>query len=782
MSQTNLYFDIFGRDRGVGTMLDNVGNHGQRLNSVMAGVGGAIGGIASQAVMGGLEKVFSVFSTGIDEVKDAQAGIAQLEAGIRSTGNAAGVTVGGMSALAAEIQNYSGQTDDSIVQTEALLLTFTNIKNVGADKIFDDTTRAAADMAARLGGDASQQAMVLGKALNDPVEGMTKLRRVGVQFTDAQEATIRKMVETGDVVGAQKVILAELNTEFGGSAQAAGETLPGKLAKGQRAFEDMSQQLVTALLPAILGLTSFLTDAAHWVTENSGVVTNLAIVLGVLAGALGVAAAAQWVINFAMSANPIGLVIIAVGALIAIIVLLAANWTNITNFITDRWNVFTRWFSDGMGSIGRQWNDMWAQVGRVIQWVWDHTLAPVFNAISDTVNRVIPNAFNSSVEAVRRIWSGIESAAKAPINFVINTVLNRGLIGAFNSVADFIHIGRIPEFHPPGFAYGGYTGDGGKFEPKGVVHGGEWVFTKEQTAKAGKSTLAAMAAALDGYAYGGFVNPLSSMRLTQGYNSVHKGIDLAAGVGTPVYASQDGVVRHAGPGARGPGVWGGQEIHIGGAGGIETWFAHLSRIMVSLGQRVTAGQQIAQSGNTGITSGPHLHFGMFQGGWPNSINPLNYLGGAGIPGGGSAGDGAVFNPITAIVNGLVGSFRGVFGKSVIADVAIGVGKKLMDDVGGWVGKQLGFGNAIGGPRVYDQGGWLDSVGQNRSGSPEPVLTAQQWADIHTLALRGGSMNLDGYELRLNADATKAMFVRVAKGAANDAVSEANDDIYRGRAR
>lgn len=775
MANTSLYFDIFGRDRGVGDTLDRIGDKGQKLNGVMAGVGGAIGAITGNLVMDGLSKVFSVFSTGVDEMKDASQMTAQLEAGIRSTNNAANVTVEGMNALAAEIQNYSGQTDDSIANTESLLLTFTNIRNVGPDKIFDDTTRAAADMAAKLGGDASQQAIVLGKALNDPAEGLSRLQRVGVTFSEAQKETIKKMMETGDVAGAQKVILAELKTEFGGAAEAAGQSLPGQLAKGQRAFEDMSQNLLTSLMPAILGLTHFLTDSAHWVSENSGMVTTLAVVLGILAGALGVATAAQWLVNMAMAANPIGMVIIAVGALIAVIVLLSANWDRITAFITDRWNEFTRWWSDGMGSLGRQWNNFWTDVGRNVSNAWNGTVGPVFNTMADVVQRVIPGAFSTGVEAVRRAWSGVQDAAKAPINFVINTVLNKGLIGAFNSIADFLHIGRIAEFHPPGFWAGGYTGDGGKFEPKGVVHGGEYVFTKEQTAKAGPGMLAQLARTLDGYAYGGFVNPLRSMALTQGWNHVHKGIDLAANVGTPVFAAQEGVVNFAGPGARAPGVWGGNEIHIKGAGNIETWYAHLSRIGANVGQRVTAGQLIALSGNTGITSGPHLHFGMFQGGWPNDINPLMYLGGAGIPGGGSLGDGGLINPIAGIIDGLVNSFRGSFGHSVVADLAIGVGKKLMDEVGGFVTRQLGLGG-VAGPKVFDDGGWLDTVGQNRSGRPEPVLTAQQWADIHTLALRGGGAPVVHVYIG-NEELDRRTFRIVGEG-----IDSANDDIYRGQAR
>jgi phage-related protein len=219
---------------------------------------GLVAGIAAVAVAGaaaaGIGKIFSV---GFDEVKDAAAGTAQLAAGIASTGNAANVSVGDLNSLAASIQGYSGQTDDSIVAAEGLLLTFTNIKNVGPDKIFDDATRAAADMAARMGGDAASKATMLGKALNDPVKGVTALTKVGVQFTEQQKDQIAAMVAAGDTLGAQKVILGELNTQFGGSAAAFGQTLPGKIEILKRSFEDFSQTAIGAITPIagpILGL------------------------------------------------------------------------------------------------------------------------------------------------------------------------------------------------------------------------------------------------------------------------------------------------------------------------------------------------------------------------------------------------------------------------------------------------------------------------------------------------------------------------------------------------
>lgn len=221
-------------------------------SSGLSDIGNGIGNILKAGIGAALVGIGAIVATGIKETMDASAGTAQLAAGIKSTGNAANVSVKGMTDLASAIQDYSGQTDDSIVQTEQLLLTFTNIKNSGPDKIFDLATKAAADMAAKMGGDASSQAVRLGRALQDPEKGVMALNRVGVQFTQGQKDSIKAMQDSGDMVGAQKVILAELTKEFGGAAKAAGDSLPGQLAKGKRAFEDMSQTVVETLLPLVL--------------------------------------------------------------------------------------------------------------------------------------------------------------------------------------------------------------------------------------------------------------------------------------------------------------------------------------------------------------------------------------------------------------------------------------------------------------------------------------------------------------------------------------------------
>lgn len=240
------------------------GNIAKELGGAGAAGASSLGG----ALVGGLAKfaaplaaalgVGKAIATGFQEVKDAAAGTAQLAAGIKSTGGAAGVTVGELNDLASSIQAMSGQTDDSIVKAQGLLLTFTNIRNVGPDKIFDQATLAAANMAARMGTDASASAIQLGKALNDPTKGVAALSRMGVQFTAQQKEQIKVLQESGDTLGAQKIILAELETQFGGSAKAAGETLPGMIERAKRGFEDLTQSLVGGLVPVMLPVLDLL--------------------------------------------------------------------------------------------------------------------------------------------------------------------------------------------------------------------------------------------------------------------------------------------------------------------------------------------------------------------------------------------------------------------------------------------------------------------------------------------------------------------------------------------
>jgi murein DD-endopeptidase MepM/ murein hydrolase activator NlpD len=120
-----------------------------------------------------------------------------------------------------------------------------------------------------------------------------------------------------------------------------------------------------------------------------------------------------------------------------------------------------------------------------------------------------------------------------------------------------------------------------------------------------------------------FAIPLKgSFRYTSGFGPrwgrMHKGTDFAAAYGTPIYATADGVVTSAG--------WGsgyGRLVKIQHEFGIETRYAHQSKILVKVGQRVSRGQQIGAMGNSGRSTGTHLHYEIRVGG--EAVNPMTYI-------------------------------------------------------------------------------------------------------------------------------------------------------------
>jgi hypothetical protein len=176
---------------------------------------------------------------------------AQTAAALKSTGAAAWTSVEQINGLATALENMSGVQAESIQAGENLLLTFTNIKDgVGAgNDIFTQATKTMLDMSVAMGTDASSGAIQLGKALNDPTQGITALSRVGVSFTQQQKDQIKAMQEAGDVAGAQKIILAELAKEFGGSAAAAGQTAIGVFNKMANALGDIGEAALEQAMP-----------------------------------------------------------------------------------------------------------------------------------------------------------------------------------------------------------------------------------------------------------------------------------------------------------------------------------------------------------------------------------------------------------------------------------------------------------------------------------------------------------------------------------------------------
>lgn len=263
--------------KDVGETADKQGSKFSGLTEIARGAFQSIGGFAVNAasqigssIVGGIG---SFITEGISEAAGWQSAFRQTQAVVESTGMAAGFTAEQMGEMAASLSASAGMslfTDDQILGAQNVLATFTKVQGIQ----FEGATQSALDMAQALGMDVSSAAMMMGKALNDPVKGLSALSRSGVSFTAEQQAMVEAMVEAGDVAGAQNLILKEMEVQFGGSALAATETFEGAQVLLAESFNGVKETLGNALLPILTKLANI--TMSYIVPAMSEVITVVA--------------------------------------------------------------------------------------------------------------------------------------------------------------------------------------------------------------------------------------------------------------------------------------------------------------------------------------------------------------------------------------------------------------------------------------------------------------------------------------------------------------------------
>jgi hypothetical protein len=174
----------------------------------------------------------------ITETMEAQRVQAQLEAVVRSTGSAAGYTVGQLNEMSAALQKTTTFSDEAVTAAQSVLLAFTNIRGPEFQAAIDAVT----NMSARLGGDLTSNARLVGRALEDPMRGMRGLTSAGIVFSESQREVIKNLVETGRLVEAQKILLRELEERYGGAAKAARDTMGGAVEGLKNAFGELFEE------------------------------------------------------------------------------------------------------------------------------------------------------------------------------------------------------------------------------------------------------------------------------------------------------------------------------------------------------------------------------------------------------------------------------------------------------------------------------------------------------------------------------------------------------------
>lgn len=236
--------------------LDRTSGKASILSKGMGGLGRGIAGLAGAAAIGlgaAALGLGAFVAGGIQTLKRVETLNKATETVIKSTGGAARISTKQIVDLAESIEELTGLEMESVEEGANMLLTFTDIQNRAGkgNDIFTQATKILTDMSVALGTDMKSQAIQLGKALNNPIKGVAALSKVGVTFTKQQKEQIKTMVEAGDVAGAQKVILKELNKEFGGQAAAFGQTTAGKIEKAKNALGNFQEALAGAFMPLL---------------------------------------------------------------------------------------------------------------------------------------------------------------------------------------------------------------------------------------------------------------------------------------------------------------------------------------------------------------------------------------------------------------------------------------------------------------------------------------------------------------------------------------------------
>lgn len=219
---------------------------------------GGIAGMASKVfaplmAIGAASKVGEALGNfitdAVSEARESQKVSAITAQIVKQTGGAAKITADQIGDLANAISRKTGVDDEQIQSSANLLLTFKKVRNEAGkgNDIFSRATAAAQDMAATGFGDANSAAKMLGKALNDPLKGITALGRAGVTFTDGQKKQIKGLVEQGNVLQAQKMIMREVESQVGGTA-AASATAGEKMSV---AWGNFKESIGTKMLPIL---------------------------------------------------------------------------------------------------------------------------------------------------------------------------------------------------------------------------------------------------------------------------------------------------------------------------------------------------------------------------------------------------------------------------------------------------------------------------------------------------------------------------------------------------
>lgn len=459
MANKSLVWEFFGRDRTVSRTLKGLSDDAEKAHKKFSNMGKAIG--AGFAAVGFAAADFAY--TSLKAYSQAEDQQNKLEFAFKKFPALADSNIEAFRNLNLEIQKKTKFDDDDMAAAQA---TMAQYKLTGAQIM--QLTPLIADYATKTGKDLPTAAQDLGKAMLG--QGRA-LKAVGIQFKD-----------TGSPAGNFAEIVDGLKGKVGGLAEAAGGTVSGKLEILGHRFQEVQEKVGKALMPALDGLIKMFEDGmpaienfAKWFAKDGipGIKAFIGFlvkfkddIIPALIVGLVLWQAAQWALNGAMDANPIGAVVLVIEALIAIIIILALHWGDITKFLGEAWANVCAFFAEGAKSIAGFWDQLVAGfndgINGIVSW-WNDLVgafgnganqigswwAGVVGFFSDGVNSVVGfwnslvAGFNAGIAAIVSWWNGLVTNVTNYINLIVRgfvvleTMFIRVLIQMWQNVINF---------------------------------------------------------------------------------------------------------------------------------------------------------------------------------------------------------------------------------------------------------------------------------------------------------------------------------------------------------
>ncbi len=290
------------------------------IKSTASSIGAAIAGVVSVAGL------VSVMKRVRDETIAAEQEQAQLAAALKSTGNAAGFSQEQLNDMAASMSKATTYSAGELNQAQTRLLAYVNV----AGEQFPRAMRAAMDMGTRLGMNLNQSMETVAKALDKPSTGMQSLQRQGFKFTESQIEMAKALENSGRMADAQAIVFAELESSYGGAAEAARDTMGGAI----KALGNTINDILTADSASFPAMRQSLEDLNTTLSAESTRAAFQTFTGWVLAtGSAAVRAAANLVtfLNIVRNADPQSQA-----------TQMAGNLKQRSRFLTDQAEMFTQ--------------------------------------------------------------------------------------------------------------------------------------------------------------------------------------------------------------------------------------------------------------------------------------------------------------------------------------------------------------------------------------------------------------------------------------------------------